>query len=40
MGTLGEVLGSLILLVSIGSILYAFYRMFKYMINGIKDNDD
>lgn len=36
----GETIGSLLMAVILGGMLYAFYWILKYMFNGIKKSDD
>lgn len=37
---LGTTLGTIFMLGVLGGMLYAFYWFFKYMLDGIKKNDD
>jgi TM2 domain-containing membrane protein YozV len=37
---IGETVGTLILVGAVLGIIYAFYRILKYMLDGIKQNDD
>jgi hypothetical protein len=36
----GEVIGTIVLLALVGIMVYAFYRILKYMLDGIKGSDD
>ena len=36
----GEVIGTVILVAVVGIMFYAFYRILKYMLDGIKGSDD
>jgi len=40
MEILGETIGTLILVGAVCGIFYAFYRVLKYMFDGVKENDD
>jgi hypothetical protein len=37
---LGQACGTLILVAAVAGIIYAFYRILKYMLDGIKQHDD
>jgi hypothetical protein len=37
---IGEAVGTLVLVASVSGIIYAFYRILKYMLDGIKRHDD
>lgn len=37
---LGETLGIAVMLVLLGGMLYAFYWILKYMLDGIRKSDD
>lgn len=37
---LGETIGTIILVVGVGGILYAFYRVLKFGLQTTKDHDD
>lgn len=36
----GETLGTILLVLLLGGMLYAFYWILKYMLDGIKKSDD
>lgn len=36
----GETIGTIIMLVILGGMFYAFYWILKYMLDGIKKSDD
>lgn len=40
MEVLGETIGTIVLVGGVGGIIYAFYRILKYMLDGIKGSDD
>jgi len=40
MELIGETIGTIILVLGVGGVLYAFYRILKYMFDGIKQHDD
>lgn len=37
---LGETFGTVILVGGVGAILYAFYRLLKFALTAVKENDD
>lgn len=37
---IGEAFGTFILFAAVAGIIYAFYRILKYMLDGIKQHDD
>lgn len=40
MEILGEIVGTAIMVILLGGMLYAFYWILKYMLDGIKKSDD
>ena len=36
----GETLGTILLVLILGGMLYAFYWILKYMLDGVKKSDD
>jgi len=40
MEILGETIGTIILVAAVAGVIYAFYRILKYMLDGIKGSDD
>ena len=36
----GETLGAIIMIVILGAMIYGFYWILKYMLDGIKKSDD
>lgn len=40
MEILGETVGTIILVLILGGMLYGFYWILKYMLDGVKKSDD
>ena len=40
MEILAETIGTAILLTAVGGIFYAFYRILKYMFDGVRKSED